>query len=99
MKFIMFFDSKLSAKAAKEKRAKMGELHDKAISEGHTPAKTLSPPYLYADGSRGFRLLETDDVENLVGIVAHYGFEKCKFIPIIETDRAIELVEELMEYK
>jgi hypothetical protein len=45
----MFFDSKLSAKAAKEKRVKMGELHDKAVAEVHTSARTLSPPYLYAD--------------------------------------------------
>ncbi len=99
MKFIMFFETKVSAQIAKEKRAKMGELHEKALAEGHTPVKILSPSYLYADGSRGFRILETDDIENLVGIVAHYGFERCKFIPIIETDRAIELVEELMEYE
>ena len=76
----------------------MGELHEKALAEGHTPAKTLSPSYLYADGLQGFRIVEIDNIENLVAIIAHYGFERCKFIPKIETGRAIELVEELMEY-
>ena len=99
LKFIMFFEGKASATEAKEKRAKMAELGKTAKAEGHTPAKVLSESYLNADGSRDFRILETDDVENLVGIVAHYGFEKCKFIPIIETGRAIELAEELMEHK
>jgi hypothetical protein len=101
MKFIMFFKGtygKFDPQIAKGKHAKMAKLSKKAQAEGHVPAKSLTPSYVYADGSKGFRIFETDDIDNLAAIVAFYEFEHAEIIPIIETLHAIELMEELKQY-
>ncbi|MFW9926848.1 MAG: DUF3303 domain-containing protein [Candidatus Thorarchaeota archaeon] len=101
MKFLMFFKGgygSLDPQKAKERMEKMAKLSKKVQAEGHVPAKALTPSYVYADGSKGFRIFETDDLENLAGIVAFYEFEHAEIIPIIETLRAIEIVEELKQY-
>ena len=101
MKFIMFYKGgygKVDPQKAKEKLEKMAKMSKKAQSEGHVPAKQLTPGYVYADGSKGFQILETDDIDNLAAIVAFYEFEHAEIIPIIETLHAIEMVEELQQY-
>ena len=101
MKFLLFYKGgygNVDPQKAKEKLEKMAKMSKKVQAEGHVPAKQLTPGYVYADGSKGFQILETDDIDNLAAIIAFYEFEEAEIIPIIETLHAIDMVEELKRF-
>ncbi|MFX1606557.1 MAG: DUF3303 family protein [Promethearchaeota archaeon] len=94
MKYVLFFESTDAVEALKREK-KLQEI-SKKVKEEDKKMKALTPVYTYADLSGGLEIIETDDIEEIVGLVSYFsGAVNYKVIPIIEKDRLVEIADDV----
>jgi len=94
MKYVLFFEA-TDVEEAMKRQKKLQEI-SKKMKEEDKKMKLLTPVYTYADLSGGFEIVETDDIEEIVGLVSYfYGSVTYKVIPIIEEDRLAKIVDDV----
>ena len=92
MKYIVFYDT-VDPEESVKRMKKLAEI-EKEFKEEDKKMKS-EPAYNYADGSGGFQIFETDDFEHLTELAVFYhGAVNFKILPIIETNRMVEIYEE-----
>jgi len=97
MKFIVFFTN-TDTETAKTKVEAYRKISKKLKEQGEEPTiKSLSPPYVYPDLTGGFQLLETNSAEGLAFMAAFYDESEFTFQPILEMNKAFEVVDELVK--
>ncbi|UCH58047.1 MAG: hypothetical protein JSV18_03900 [Candidatus Bathyarchaeota archaeon] len=88
MRYIAFWDLDMedTAKVVEKMRARKKRL------------KTILPPHGIGGQPKGFTIFETDDEQDLVEYIAHYGPElRIKIFPIWESSKTIAAWEKLNE--
>jgi hypothetical protein len=94
MKYVLYYDTTDAAKAAE--RVMASRAIGKKMKEEEKKLKAVTPSYSHADLSGGVQIVETDDIEELVGMIAFYhGATKIRAVPIIELDRLMWIADEV----
>ena len=94
MKYVLYI--KTLDPAGSIERVQMSRELGKKMKEEEKKVKAITPAYMHADLSGSVQIVETDDIEELCGMIAfYYGVNEIKAVPILPPDRVMWIADEI----